>query len=103
MLTRVSAALFATVVALVPTARAEIANGKVRIGVLTDLSGGYEQNSGNGSVEAAKMAAEEFGNKVNGAANRDPGRRSPEQARRRRFGGGAVVRRRQGRRDHRPR
>src|SRR5262245_60105457 len=29
-------------------------------------AGGYEQNSGNGSVEAAKMAAEEFGNKVNG-------------------------------------
>jgi branched-chain amino acid transport system substrate-binding protein len=66
MLTRVSAALFATVVALVPTARAEIANGKVRIGVLTDLSGGYEQNSGNGSVEAARIAAEEFGNKVRG-------------------------------------
>jgi len=33
---------------------------------LTDLSGGYEQNSGYGSVEAAKMAAEEFGGKVNG-------------------------------------
>ena len=66
MLTRVSAALFATAVALVPTARAEIANGKVRIGVLTDLSGGYEQNSGNGSVEAARIAAEEFGNKVRG-------------------------------------
>ena len=66
MLTRVSAALFATAVALVPTARAEIANGKVRIGVLTDLSGGYEQNSGNGSVEAARIAAEEFGDKVHG-------------------------------------
>src|SRR5215467_8830396 len=45
---------------------AEIANDKVKIGVMTDLSGGYEQNSGNGSVEAAKMAAEEFGNKING-------------------------------------
>ena len=66
MLTRVFAVLFATIVALVPAARAEIANGKVRIGVLTDLSGGYEQNSGNGSVEAAKMAAEEFGSKING-------------------------------------
>ena len=30
------------------------------------MSGGYEQNSGNGSVEAAKMAAEEFGGKING-------------------------------------
>ena len=39
----------------------------VKIGVLTDLSGPYEQNSGSGSVEAAKMAAEEFGNKINGA------------------------------------
>ena len=66
MLTRVSAALFATAVALVPTAHAEIANDKVQIGVLTDLSGIYEQNSGNGSVEAAKMAAEEFGGKING-------------------------------------
>ena len=51
---------------LVSTAQAEIANGRVRIGVLTDLSGGYEQNSGNGSVEAARMAAEEFGGKING-------------------------------------
>jgi branched-chain amino acid transport system substrate-binding protein len=48
------------------TAQAEISDGKIKIGVLTDLSGGYEQNSGNGSVEAAKMAAEEFGNKING-------------------------------------
>jgi branched-chain amino acid transport system substrate-binding protein len=52
---------------LAPTAHAEMSGGKVKIGVLTDLSGPYEQNSGAGSVEAAKMAAEEFGNKVNGA------------------------------------
>jgi branched-chain amino acid transport system substrate-binding protein len=43
-----------------------MSGGKVKIGVLTDLSGAYEQNSGNGSVEAAKMAADEFGNTVNG-------------------------------------
>ena len=49
-----------------PTAHAEMSGGKIKIGVLTDLSGPYEQNSGVGSVEAAKMAAEEFGNKVNG-------------------------------------
>lgn len=48
------------------SAHAEISDGKVKIGVLTDLSGGYEQNSGNGSVEAAKMAAEEFGMQVKG-------------------------------------
>jgi branched-chain amino acid transport system substrate-binding protein len=49
-----------------PAAHAEMSGGKVKIGVLTDLSGPYEQNSGVGAVEAAKMAAEEFGNKVNG-------------------------------------
>ena len=51
---------------LTSAAHAEMSGGKVKIGVLTDLSGPYEQNSGMGSVEAAKMAAEEFGNKVNG-------------------------------------
>ncbi len=35
--------------------------------MLTDLSGIYEQNAGNGSVEAVRMAAEEFGGKINGA------------------------------------
>ena len=48
------------------TAHAEIANDKVKIGVLTDLSGIYEAGTGNGSVEAVKMAAEEFGGKING-------------------------------------
>ena len=51
---------------LTSPAHAEMSGGKIKIGVLTDLSGPYEQNSGLGSVEAAKMAAEEFGNKVNG-------------------------------------
>jgi len=48
-------------------ASAEIADNRIRIGVLTDLAGIYEQNAGNGSVEAAKMAAEELGGKINGA------------------------------------
>ena len=56
----------AALLLLVPAAHAEMSGGKVKIGVLTDLSGPYEQNSGVGSVEAAKMAAEEFGNKING-------------------------------------
>lgn len=56
-----------TILLLAPAAHAEMSGGKVKIGVLSDLSGPYEQNSGNGSVEAAKMAAEEFGNRVNGA------------------------------------
>ena len=51
---------------LVPTARAEMSGGKVKIGVLTDLSGPYEAGAGMGSVEAAKIAAEEFGYKING-------------------------------------
>ena len=63
---RFVACCLATFLLFAPTAHAEMSGGKVKIGVLTDLSGPYEQNSGLGSVEAAKMAAEEFGNKVNG-------------------------------------
>ena len=48
-------------------ADAQIANNRIRVGVLSDLAGIYEQNAGNGSVEAARMAAEEFGGKINGA------------------------------------
>jgi len=47
-------------------AQAEIAGGKVKIGVLTDLQSFYESGTGNGSVETTKMAVEEFGGKVNG-------------------------------------
>jgi branched-chain amino acid transport system substrate-binding protein len=64
------AQLSAVVVAclmLSSAANAEIAGNKIRIGVLTDLAGIYEQNAGNGSVEAARMAAEAMGGKINGA------------------------------------
>lgn len=47
-------------------AQAQIAGDKVRIGVMTDLSGVYESGAGHGSVEAVRMAVEEFGGKVNG-------------------------------------
>jgi branched-chain amino acid transport system substrate-binding protein len=57
---------FTALVLLALPAQAEMSGGKIKIGVLTDLSGPYEQNSGVGSVEAAKMAAEEFGNTING-------------------------------------
>jgi branched-chain amino acid transport system substrate-binding protein len=63
---RFAATSLAAFLLLAPGAHAEMSGGKVKIGVLTDLSGPYEQNSGAGSVEAAKMAADEFGNKVNG-------------------------------------
>ncbi len=40
--------------------------GPIRIGVLTDLSGSLADLSGNGSVEAVKMAVEDFGSSVLG-------------------------------------
>jgi branched-chain amino acid transport system substrate-binding protein len=46
--------------------RAEISDGVVRIGVLTDLSSVYAGNTGLGSVEAARIAIEDFGGKVLG-------------------------------------
>ena len=47
-------------------AGAEIRGDAVKIGVLTDMTGVYSANSGPGSVEAARLAAEEFGNSING-------------------------------------
>ena len=38
----------------------------VRIGVLTDMTGPYSDAIGEGSVVAARMAAEDFGNTVLG-------------------------------------
>jgi branched-chain amino acid transport system substrate-binding protein len=51
---------------LPPQTRAEITNNEVKIGVLTDLSGPFATPTGKGSVEAAKMAVEDFGGKVLG-------------------------------------
>ncbi len=60
--------LFACVIlaAMTSTASAQISDDVVRIGVLTDLSSWGRDNSGPGSVEAAKMAVEEFGPTVLG-------------------------------------
>ena len=44
-----------------------ISDGKVKIGVLTDLSGVFSDAAGRGSVEAARMAIEDFGGNVRGA------------------------------------
>ena len=41
-------------------ARAEISGDVVRIGVLNDISGIFQDTNGMGSVEAARMAAEDF-------------------------------------------
>jgi len=46
------------------TAQAQYSDGKIKIGVLTDLSGAYSDLAGQGSVEAAKMAVEDFGAKL---------------------------------------
>jgi branched-chain amino acid transport system substrate-binding protein len=48
------------------TAHAEIKGDVVRIGVLTDMNGIFATAMGPGSAEAARMAAEEFGFKING-------------------------------------
>ena len=58
----------AWVLALAGTAWAEdgISNGVVRIGLILDMSGLYADITGQGSVEAARMAVEDFGGKVLG-------------------------------------
>jgi branched-chain amino acid transport system substrate-binding protein len=43
-----------------------ISGDVVKIGVMADQSGPYADNGGPGSVEAAKMAVEDFGGEVNG-------------------------------------
>ena len=45
----------------------EISDGVVKIGVLSDMSGPYSDNVGEGAVLAARMAAEDFGGTVLGA------------------------------------
>jgi branched-chain amino acid transport system substrate-binding protein len=45
---------------------AEISDGVVKIGVLTDMSGQFSHESGEGSVTAVKMAVEDFGGSVLG-------------------------------------
>jgi branched-chain amino acid transport system substrate-binding protein len=61
------AAVIAAGLAVTGVARAEIPNGVVKIGVLTDLSGPYSAQGGRGVVTAAQMAADEFGDKIDGA------------------------------------
>ena len=46
--------------AVTGAARAEISDNVVRVGVLNDISGIFQDTNGMGSVEAARMAAEDF-------------------------------------------
>ena len=48
-------------------ANAEISGDAIKVGVLNDQSGLYADLGGQGSVEAARMAAEDFGGEINGA------------------------------------
>ncbi|MFC0241288.1 ABC transporter substrate-binding protein [Rhodopseudomonas telluris] len=50
----------ATACLLSSTASAEISGNVVRVGVLNDISGIFQDTNGLGSVEAARMAAEDF-------------------------------------------
>jgi branched-chain amino acid transport system substrate-binding protein len=61
-----SLAAIATVVLTAPTVSAQISDDVVKIGVLTDLSGPASDATGDGSVTAARMAAEDFGGAVAG-------------------------------------
>jgi branched-chain amino acid transport system substrate-binding protein len=58
----VVALTFATLLAATSFAKAD--DNTIRIGVLTDMSGAYSDNLGQGAVEAAKIAIEEFGSKI---------------------------------------
>src|SRR5258708_22701455 len=59
-------ALAVLVHAFAPASAQEISDGKVRIGVITDMSGPYADLGGKGSVLAAEMAVKDFGGTVRG-------------------------------------
>lgn len=60
-------ALIAPFCAQAQSAPGAVSDGKVRIGILNDMSGPYIDLAGPGSVLAAQMAAEDIGGKVLGA------------------------------------
>ena len=60
-------ALAATLVALASPAAAQgFSDGVVKIGILNDQSGTYAEFGGRSSIEAARMAVEDFGGSMNG-------------------------------------
>lgn len=63
---RFCAALAAAVLALPLAAQADITDGVVKIGIMTDVSGPYSDSAGEGSMIAAEMAVQDFGGEVNG-------------------------------------
>ncbi len=65
-MTRLAAAAIAAAVMFGGGAQAQMSDGVVKIGVMTDLAGVYADLAGKGAVEAVKMAVEDFGGKVKG-------------------------------------
>lgn len=66
MIRRIATAVFCGTL-LASTALAQtLSDDKVRIGVLTDMSGPYRDTGGPGSVEAARMAVADFGGTIFG-------------------------------------
>ena len=60
-------AVLAAAILLLPLAgHAEITDGVVKIGIMTDVSGPYADSAGQGSMIAAEMAVDDFGGEVNG-------------------------------------
>src|SRR3974390_3297043 len=55
-----------TAVAQQPSARVDISDGVVKIGVLSDMSSLYSTATGKGSLTAAQMAVADFGGNVMG-------------------------------------
>ena len=62
-----TAALLGATALAAPATAQGISDNAVRIGILNDQSGVYAEFGGRSSVEAAQMAVEDFGGKVNGA------------------------------------
>ena len=62
-------------------AYAEISGDVVRVGVLNDISGIFQDTNGMGSVEAARMAAEDFNGVGKNIKVEIVYARSPEQGR----------------------
>ena len=66
MLKKLMCSAIVSAMAASTAAQADISDNEVRIGYLADMSGTYSGLAGPGGLEAAKMAIEDFGGKVNG-------------------------------------
>ena len=58
--------IFSIAAGMAGPAHAQISDGTIKVEVITDMNGPLSSATGRGSVEAARMAAEEFGFSING-------------------------------------